>query len=868
MAINFPNPATQTPVNTFSPTSSPSSTTNGVTYNYSNNKWVAQAGSGDGGTGSGAAVHYEGPTPPSTVTSNLTDQWYNTDDGRLYTLTENENGDKVWIDASPSGGSGGSGDEGGIEEAPSDGQQYARQNEGWSVVESGDVIYQGATAWVSFDGTNTTNVGGEDLCQINDSLNVRKVVRVAVGVYAIVYSTDMPNADYAINATASAALTNITSTDFKRIDSCRITVSSSGGVATDSVEVCVAVHSLNALPPRGGTGADAWGTFDGLGAAVGSLFNCTTSRTGVGTYSVTFNTPMPSNTYAVNCTAPAGLAMWLNTKTPNGFEIQTINSSNGVPNDYSGASFVVHATNAVLPETITEDQIAALIQNPVLSAWAHFDGGRGNTLGDLRGSFNVASVTRPPAPNNAAGFYRITWGTPFANTNYCLVGTPADSTENMDGGVQVIELTTTHADILVLRNDNEGFDPQQVNIQVAGTARNGTLGGGADSWVTSDGTGAIQSSFNVDSVTKVTTGTYQVNFDSPMPNTNYAVTVATRGSGNREWGVDNQTVNSYRVYCYKNAVLDDVGFSAVVHATDGNAGGFWVKTGDELAPLSATDSVSIGNGDITLNADGSAEFSGRVTVGDYRPFSFTPTGEGVGVFDSGVIELVRYNNGNAGEVFRVYNTTGTDIAPNTDPTVEISNDGRASFAETITSDQDDNTGHFFKGIAAGTTLFEVQSDGQLALRESNGTASIVLTGNDGSSQFTGDLSTASGTTLVLNRIVDGSWYHLGGFNNGSTTTVWSIGANGNARFTNTRSASVVLETETDNPANYTVEGEYTGPTLDVKERLMNVLSRLDAIEANEVIDDATDSSLLQLVASAAARLDSIEARLTALEGGN
>ena len=59
-----------------------------------------------------------------------------------------------------------------------------------------------------------------------------------------------------------------------------------------------------------------------------------------------------------------------------------------------------------------------------------------------------------------------------------------------------------------------------------------------------------------------------------------------------------------------------------------------------------------------------------------------------------------------------------------------------------------------------------------------------------------------------------------------------------------------------------------GSTFAVKERVMNLISRLDAIEANEVIDDATDTSLLQLVASAAARLDSIEARLTALEGGN
>ena len=49
---------------------------------------------------------------------------------------------------------------------------------------------------------------------------------------------------------------------------------------------------------------------------------------------------------------------------------------------------------------------------------------------------------------------------------------------------------------------------------------------------------------------------------------------------------------------------------------------------------------------------------------------------------------------------------------------------------------------------------------------------------------------------------------------------------------------------------------------------MNLISRIDAIESNEQIDDATDTSLLQLVANASARLDSIETRLTALEGGS
>lgn len=57
---------------------------------------------------------------------------------------------------------------------------------------------------------------------------------------------------------------------------------------------------------------------------------------------------------------------------------------------------------------------------------------------------------------------------------------------------------------------------------------------------------------------------------------------------------------------------------------------------------------------------------------------------------------------------------------------------------------------------------------------------------------------------------------------------------------------------------------YTGPTLDVKDRLQNLISRIDAIEANEVADDATDSALLQLVASLTARLDEKDAAIASL----
>ena len=57
---------------------------------------------------------------------------------------------------------------------------------------------------------------------------------------------------------------------------------------------------------------------------------------------------------------------------------------------------------------------------------------------------------------------------------------------------------------------------------------------------------------------------------------------------------------------------------------------------------------------------------------------------------------------------------------------------------------------------------------------------------------------------------------------------------------------------------------YTGPVLDVKSRLQNLISRVDSLEANEITDDATDSALLQLVASLTTRLDQRDAEIAAL----
>jgi len=69
--------------------------------------------------------------------------------------------------------------------------------------------------------------------------------------------------------------------------------------------------------------------------------------------------------------------------------------------------------------------------------------------------------------------------------------------------------------------------------------------------------------------------------------------------------------------------------------------------------------------------------------------------------------------------------------------------------------------------------------------------------------------------------------------------------------------------------------EYKGRKLDVRERILNFQARLDAMESNEIIDDATDSALLSLIANLSTRLDqkdsliaNLQARLEVLENNN
>jgi hypothetical protein len=76
--------------------------------------------------------------------------------------------------------------------------------------QTGSAPIYGCRAWVNFDGTSVTNVGGENRCAINASGNVSKVVRNAAGDYTVHFATALADGGYSASfaATFTVALGN------------------------------------------------------------------------------------------------------------------------------------------------------------------------------------------------------------------------------------------------------------------------------------------------------------------------------------------------------------------------------------------------------------------------------------------------------------------------------------------------------------------------------------------------------------------------------------------------------------------------------------------------------------------------------------
>lgn len=215
------------------------------------------------------------------------------------------------------------------------------------------IEYNGASAWGTVDdegnlveGLNCSAAGSEG------------------GIY-ISFVTPMPNANYSItgatadigNASGSFAYSNVSANGFLAY------IRNAGGSAYVS-GFSFAVFSSNALPPMGGTGSDSWGSCQGDGTLDASFNVASVTRASTGRYDVVFSVPMPTANYAVMGAGAenngAGIFQ-TELRTTTGFRVVMLNNSATII-DFP-FSFSVNATNAVLPVTITAEQLNAVTNN-------------------------------------------------------------------------------------------------------------------------------------------------------------------------------------------------------------------------------------------------------------------------------------------------------------------------------------------------------------------------------------------------------------------------------------------------------------------------------------------------------------------------
>lgn len=218
--------------------------------------------------------------------------------------------------------------------------------------------------------------------------------------------------------------------------------------------------------------------------------------------------------------------------------------------------------------------------------------------------------------------------------------------------------------------------------------------------------------------------------------------------------------------------------------------------------------TSSGDNKVDIYTDGSATFSGRVETEE----AF------VGRHADGNTIVSSKPAGGTGDHFTGI-LDGVDV-------FNVAANGSADFSGQV------DAGQFRVKTGGSYTSFSDETGTKFALRSNSGSITYASIDNDGSAIFKGTVQTAGGVVTP----------------------------------------SMVLQLEADDDTKYTsttdIEGEvtlvYNGPTLDVKDRLQNVLARMDAIEANEITDDATDSALLTLIASLTARLDERDTAIAAL----
>ena len=339
----------------------------------------------------------------------------------------------------------------------------------------------------------------------------------------VTFTTPMPDANYSVVATQIAGGTGnrINSQDANGFN---YSGTNSSGSAVD-YSFNFTVFATNALPPKGGTGTDAWGVV-AIDASLTTGFNiASVTRTETGKSQVTFTTPMPTANYAVTASVTGGggdIFCSIINQTTAGFVVQTYETS-GTRYLDQGYGFSVNATNATLPQTVTQEQIDSAINNPGCSAWGDV-AADGSLLGGLNASTSRLST----------GIYEVTFATPMPSANYAVLLSGLGEACNVEYPISATGFSYRSQSGSLLQDLPTSFAVFSTN---ALPPKGGT---GTDAWGTFDGTdGSLEGGFNVASVTRTNNGRYTVVFGTAMPSANYSVVASSSGTtGNHLGNVD------------------------------------------------------------------------------------------------------------------------------------------------------------------------------------------------------------------------------------------------------------------------------------------------------------------------------------------
>jgi hypothetical protein len=178
-----------------------------------------------------------------------------------------------------------------------------------------------------------------------------------------------------------------------------------------------------------GSGADAWGSVSSTGILQNGQNIASTSLTSIGTFQVTFSTPMPNANYSVTTGGQTGMIRALS-KTVNGFVIETY--ADQTTKASVQFNFAVFATNAIPPTGGTGTD-----------AWAKCNG-----IGSFNASYNFASISRFDL-----GRYSLIFANPMPTAEYAVLTSSDDA----------------HGQIRTYNKSTIGFSVECATVGVTGT---------------------------------------------------------------------------------------------------------------------------------------------------------------------------------------------------------------------------------------------------------------------------------------------------------------------------------------------------------------------------------------------------------------